>query len=232
MSTELTKKQIEILFDYVHRMGIHYIDLKHELVDHLATAIEDEMSKDSNISFNTSLWKVYRLYPYMFYNEFARSKQKELSRYWRRQVWGTLKQYLKSPKILIVFMLLTLFGSLAIIQPILPVWLLCIITSLGFGYQLTLRYKNSKHDELYLVLDKFNSANMWLFFGSYQITFQLWYIDNSLLTFLFNNNIGFYSIITLCTFSTVLMYSFLFESRKIIKEELKEKYPHLDIALT
>ncbi|MBK7635546.1 MAG: hypothetical protein IPJ13_15665 [Saprospiraceae bacterium] len=67
----LTTDQIQSLFAFVKSKYVRYIDVQYELVDHLATAIEDEMQKDSKLSFEAALSKVYARFPitgfYQFY---------------------------------------------------------------------------------------------------------------------------------------------------------------------
>ncbi|MFZ1455121.1 MAG: hypothetical protein WAT46_03705 [Saprospiraceae bacterium] len=48
MEKQLTMEQIETLFSFVKSKYVRYIDVQYELVDHLASAIEDEMQRIPN----------------------------------------------------------------------------------------------------------------------------------------------------------------------------------------
>ena len=81
MSVELSKKQIDWLFLYVRGKNVTYLDLQHELVDHFATAIEEDMMDDSIISFRSSLRNVASRFPDSEFDQFVKNKRKEIHKY-------------------------------------------------------------------------------------------------------------------------------------------------------
>ena len=57
---KLTEFQIQELYTFTQKKGIEYIDLQDELVDHLICAIEDELSKDPTLTFETVFKSEYK----------------------------------------------------------------------------------------------------------------------------------------------------------------------------
>ena len=59
MDKQLSKEQIDDIFNFVKSKYVRYIDLQYELVDHLASAVEEEMEQDQELNFSSALSKVY-----------------------------------------------------------------------------------------------------------------------------------------------------------------------------
>jgi hypothetical protein len=55
----LSNQQIEQLFAFTEKKLVRHYDVQCELVDHLATKIEEEMKADTTLSFDLALEKVY-----------------------------------------------------------------------------------------------------------------------------------------------------------------------------
>ena len=49
---KLTQEQIQEIEYALNKRGLDYIDLKYELLDHIATDIEQLMTEDKTISFD------------------------------------------------------------------------------------------------------------------------------------------------------------------------------------
>ena len=57
---KLSEEQIEQLYAFVRKKGLMYIDLQDEMVDHLANAIEDQMTENPEITFDKALQIEYK----------------------------------------------------------------------------------------------------------------------------------------------------------------------------
>lgn len=111
----LSKTEIQKLFDFTRKKYVRYIDVQVELVDHLATAIEELRSQDQSLSFDVALQKVYSRFPITGFNDLIQEKVKVLNFFW----WSKLKNYMISfmtwPKLLwfvLVFMIFYMMSSL------------------------------------------------------------------------------------------------------------------------
>lgn len=99
--TSLTKENIDHLFDFVKSKYVRYYDVQLELVDHLASAIEEEMNADSNLSFKAGLNKVYSRFPVTGFNNFIQEKTKGLQIFWAKKFFAFALDYFRFPKIIL-----------------------------------------------------------------------------------------------------------------------------------
>lgn len=112
----LSDHQVNKLFDFVKSKYVRYYDLQLELVDHLASSIEEEIIQDPALSFEQGLKKVYDRWPITGFNNFINKKKKGLEKYWRRRFWNYLKMYFQLPKIILVVLLSMVFFFSAQVQ--------------------------------------------------------------------------------------------------------------------
>ena len=75
----LTDQQIEALFAFTKKKYVHHYDVQVELVDHLATSIEEEMEKDTKISFEDALQRVYARFGIF---GFAKEQKRKQGKVW------------------------------------------------------------------------------------------------------------------------------------------------------
>jgi hypothetical protein len=113
----LTNEQIEMLFAFTRKKFVRGYDLQVELVDHLASNIEEEMSKDAKLSFDAALQKVYAGFGLFGFahvvQERAAALEKQHHKLWRKIIW----QYFTLPKVTLA---ITIFLSAYYVAPILP----------------------------------------------------------------------------------------------------------------
>jgi len=98
---ELTKENIDHLFTFVKSKYVRYYDVQLELVDHLASAIEEEMKGDGNISFQKGLENVYARFPVTGFNNFIQEKTKSLQIFWAKKFFTCALGYFRLPKIIL-----------------------------------------------------------------------------------------------------------------------------------
>ena len=135
MQRELTADQINELFDFVKSKYVRYIDVQYELVDHLATAIEEEMKINAALNFQTALDKVYSRFPITGFDKFVTAKEKAIKKYWLRKVWHIMTQYFTFPKIVLTTMLILIYGSLGFLCVKWPFILMISIGIIGIIYR-------------------------------------------------------------------------------------------------
>jgi hypothetical protein len=230
--TLLTENEIKSLFDFVKSKYVSYIDLQYELVDHLASAIEDEMSCDHCLSFEKALNKVYARFPITGFTHFVNSKQIGLKSYWRSKMFSILKGYFKLPKIFITLLLTIAFFMLYlntgndVFQVHMVILLLCSTILLGYeNYTSKQEHAQGK----YLFLDTFYST-------SYQFTgFVFFYFGMKLTENIDKININIYLFSALKTvFVLYLIISGHMRLRylpAVLKEEIAKKYGHLGLVI-
>jgi hypothetical protein len=231
---QLTAEQIQSLFDFVKSKYVRYIDVQFELVDHLASAIEDEMQKDSKLSFEAALSKVYARFPITGFTNFVASKASSLSSYWRRRYFNLLLSYFTPPKIFLtlliyIFAFQTAYffgkGGLAVLI------FVSYIINIGFLYN---HYRSIKFikgkQQNYLFLQ-----SSWAGSG---IPFVLQYWSIIFLNHIFaddqSNTLNLMHIslqALVCALSLITAHANFTIFPKMIYDEINNKYKHLGIVV-
>ena len=106
---QLTPEQIQHLFTFTEKKYVHWYDLQVELVDHLASRIEDEMESDPSLSFDSALGKVYKGFGISGFSKVVEEKSTQLYRQAGKIWWKEFLLFFKWPKIIL---LLTIFAVL------------------------------------------------------------------------------------------------------------------------
>ncbi len=126
---KLTKEQIQYIENYLIKNDVKFWDVRVELLDHIATAVEEKMKQD-NKSFLKALSEVHRgfgnqlmpRYDGDYYLEkslyqanngfkkFIRNKQKEFGRKYNKEFRKSFKQQFSSSRVYIELVLLVLIA--------------------------------------------------------------------------------------------------------------------------
>jgi hypothetical protein len=95
----LTHQQIETLFEFTRKKLVSYYDVQVELVDHLASSIEEEMTQDTTISFESALEKVYARFGIFGFAHVVQERQIALEKQHRKLWQQTFKNYFTIPRV-------------------------------------------------------------------------------------------------------------------------------------
>jgi len=96
---QLSKEQIEQLFTFTEKKYVRWYDLQVEVVDHLATHIEDLMENDNSLTFETALNKVYNGFGIFGFAKVVREKEVALEKSTQRLWWRAVGEFFTWPKI-------------------------------------------------------------------------------------------------------------------------------------
>lgn len=234
MKQELSAAQIEHLFDFVKSKYVRYIDVQHELVDHLATAIEEEMELNPNLNYYQALDKVYSHFPITGFVHFVAEKEKGVRRYWQRKIFNYFLDYLKLPKIVLLIGICGL--NYLLLQAFSPYGLL-VLLSAYFGFTIITHIINFRFfksmslcEKDYLVISTYKSLFynvgfppiFLIYFGDH-----LDFIEPQVLT-------TWYSILVSVVLGIMGIWNMasLTDFPKMLKEDLEQKYHHLDLKLS
>ncbi|WP_452603034.1 hypothetical protein [Pontimicrobium sp. MEBiC06410] len=123
---KLSKEEIQFIDQYLIKNGVKYWDVRLELLDHIILAVEYKITNEG-ISFNEALIEVHKgfgntantygvsltsIFNKALYsdnkgfNKFTLSKQKELGRKLRKQIWRTVLDNFKTPKFLLEYIVI------------------------------------------------------------------------------------------------------------------------------
>lgn len=228
--SQLTSEQIDHLFRFVGSKNVRYIDVQHEIVDHLASDIEIKMKEDKSLSFEKALHQIYSKFPITGFAVMIDDKEKSIRKYWRKKLLFGLSWFL-NPKPLLgislmvasVFYLLSHFGSIAFIIIFLSIYSLVLLTIYKKWDQ---PYTQTENQKNYLFLDIHRYAC-----SLKSMRFLIVFIPASFLelfTSIFMlSTFQLYYFSSIIIFSILIIYASIYIFPEILKEEIDDRYSHL-----
>ena len=147
MSKKLSEIQIIELFAFCKKRGVRYYDLQIELVDHLASAIEQKWEENQDLTLAEALPSAYKQFGIYGFSKFQMVKGKALRKKYSRLQWQYIREFYRLPKIIMtiafslsIFTTIRLSSNLTILSLI----LLCIYVVILLFYFLFFHNKNSQ----------------------------------------------------------------------------------------
>lgn len=110
--TTLTQQQIDRIFEFTSQKYIKYYDVQLELVDHIASRIEQMMADDPNLQFEPALQKVYKSFGIFGFTKVQDQKIVEMRQYWQAKKMNIYKSYLTLPLLVFTIALTLVFALL------------------------------------------------------------------------------------------------------------------------
>ena len=96
---KLTDEEIESLFDFCRKHYVPEYDLQIELVDHLASGIEEQWLEDPDIPFPIARINTFEKFGVYGFSKIKEQKEKELRRKYGTMFWQYTLEFYKFPKI-------------------------------------------------------------------------------------------------------------------------------------
>ncbi|MBU1821070.1 MAG: hypothetical protein KKG00_06120 [Bacteroidetes bacterium] len=112
--TPLTDEQIDALLAFVKSKYVDYYDVQLELVDHLASEVEQRMAANPAVSFDTALQQVYAGFGIFGFSDLVGEKTKAITRRNHRLWWQSFVEFFQLPKIVISLLVALLLVSIFI----------------------------------------------------------------------------------------------------------------------
>ena len=231
MNRKITQKETEKLFLFCEKHYVDYYDLQIELVDHLASAIEEQWEKDYGLDLNKALLNTFGKFGITGFGKIKQQKEKELRQKYNRLLWKYLLEFYRLPKIIMTLtftiVLFTLFqieeNSLWILVPYFTVITIAIIfyfykifprefkvkTKLGKSFMILNKLKEVQFLVFLVVLIPFQIANFWNIFN---------------INWIGNSDLGLFIIALLIVTFTIILYGQLMFIPKKIKEHFMEQF--------
>jgi hypothetical protein len=166
MSRKLTKEEIAVLFYFCENEEVYDYDLQIELVDHLASYIEDQWKADPEIEFEAAVENLYSKFGWKEFRKLERQIARQLKRKFRRMLWQNFLEYFRLPKIAITLIIMvsvfsvlrmTENNSLAIIILTVPISLVSIYyTFILFPKKIKVK---TTHNKSFMILEYLESIS-------------------------------------------------------------------------
>jgi hypothetical protein len=104
----LNPTQIQHIHSFVKRKYVDYYDVQIELVDHIATAIEEKVELNPKLDFYTALQEIYNSFGLFGFIEFVEEKEKQVQRRFRKMHCKERLSFFTVPKVIFTFTLVFL----------------------------------------------------------------------------------------------------------------------------
>lgn len=223
-STALTAEQISSLYRFCARHYVHYYDLQAELVDHLASAIEERMASQPRLSFDEALEEVYKGFGIKGFADVVAERERQLSRSNNRFRRELFFNYFRWPKLAFTLLLATVVYTLgkwfpvATVQWVGGICLLAIITGQAVVSSRIRRMARLQHKQL-LLTQNISSGVIWsTLFAQIWVSRHIWDEPNTL------SDLRLYALILLVTLSVVAIASY-YEYCKALYTRARQLYP-------
>lgn len=101
MKAELTSSQIDELNAFVEKKGVKPLDVRIELVDHLASDIEHHLSSAAGMTFEEALEKVYVKFERWGFDDLVQQAENNVRQRHAKLIWKLFIDFFKWPKAVI-----------------------------------------------------------------------------------------------------------------------------------
>lgn len=102
---KLTPEEVDSLLDFCTRHYVPEYDLQVELVDHLASGIENQWAENPDLPFQVALNNTFDQFGIFGFSKIKSQKEKELRRKYRNLFWKYTLEFFRLPKILLTILL-------------------------------------------------------------------------------------------------------------------------------
>ena len=226
--SKLSESEIQGLFEFTRKKYVRYKDVQIELVDHLASAIEELREKDPEIGFVKALYQVYEGFGIFGFAKIVEAKEKAMSRFWFRKIWKSLLSYFQLPVIL------GTIGSMILIYLLLstgmlPIKIFAITTGIVFFVSVIygMFNLNTRDEEInnYLYSKSYYGISLSLLgFPFYCLTFIIDFFSFINNQFPQSQMILVSILFPICM---ILIYILAFKIPGVLRKEIQTRYQHL-----
>lgn len=141
---KLTKEQLSEIQAFIEKKGIKQIEVKNEILDHVASAVEEKLSQTPTLSIQKAISEVYASFGVFGFLDMEESIQKQVLAQVNQHFWQKCLSFFKTRRIVYPILLSILGWQLSFLlpSPNSKIWHLLLIIN-GFWYVLSI-YKMGK----------------------------------------------------------------------------------------
>jgi len=100
---KLTEEEIELIYDFCYERNVSEYEIQAELVDHLASAIEENWKENPEISFFDNLFEIYRQFGTDGFQTLTKSKKRAFQKQYNYLFLKFLGSFFQLPRIIFTF---------------------------------------------------------------------------------------------------------------------------------
>jgi len=231
MNRTVTNEETQKLFKFCHKHYVYHYDLQVELVDHLASSIEEQWEADPELSFDEALKNTFKKFGIHGFSKIKEQKQKELRRKYNILIWKYLLEFFSWPKIIMTaaftLVLATLFkvveNDIWVVAPY-----FISLTVFCFYYYFRIFPKKFKIEKVngkkFLLLEQLKRGQVGVFIAM-QMAIQSFNFGHILKISSFQSNVGITVVSLYIILFTIGLYGEMFYVPSKIKEYFREQFP-------
>ena len=233
MNRTLTQQETDLLFRACENRDVFHYDVQVELVDHLASAIEEQWIEDPKIPFKYALYVAAKKFGPTGFSQIKEQKQKELSRKYNLILWHYLLEFYRWPKMLLTLTLS--FGVLLLLKNISGLhWVFLSYTMVlcigAVVYDLRYKSKHKIHtvgNKSFLLLKQLKNLQSAALFlcCSPVLSFTIFNMMREVKLSLPSNNVLLFPIALFIVSSIIVLFGYFFYIPQKIKEHFSEQFP-------
>jgi hypothetical protein len=103
MSRHITPEETNELFTFCKKHQIYHYDVQIELVDHMASAIEEQWEEDSELNFNIALKRTFSKFGIYGFSKIEKQKARGLKKKYNRLLLRFVLEFYRWPKVISTF---------------------------------------------------------------------------------------------------------------------------------
>lgn len=231
MNRKITPEENNDLFRFVHKHYVYHYDLQIELVDHLASAIEEQWEENADISFNEGLKNTFKKFGIYGFSKIKEQKQKELVKKYNRILWKYILEFFSWPKIMMTaaftLVLATIFKVVNNdIWVLIPIFVSLTIFILFYYFLIfPKKFKLDKvNGKKFLLLEQLKRGQQVVFLAM-QLGIQSPNICRVFDFQTLQNNTGIFGVSLFIVLITIMLVGEMFFVPSKIKEHFSEQFP-------
>lgn len=212
--------QLEQIETFVKSKYVEYYDIQVELVDHLASNIEQEMDSNPNLDFDKALTNGYKKFGIFGFSDFVEERQKAVYSQSIKKYWKTFFEFFKIPNFVYSLLIFTLFYLVAknangaiLVVVFIMVFILVAAFSIYFSFI------QKRKQKLKLVQREYQP--FWISLSGFILNLSSFFLNKNEKEFIFFNPLiiaSFLTILIIGTWAEII-------ARQRIFEKLQLDYP-------
>ena len=230
MNRTITTEETEKLFEFCRKHYVAHYDLQVELVDHLATSIEEKWCENPEISFETVLSGTFKKFGISGFSKIKAQKQKELARKYNQLLWKYLREFFSWPKIILTFALTVVLTTIfRLIENdnwvLVPIFLsISLFVLYHYLFVFPKNYKKAQvNGKKFMLLEQMGRGQA-ISFALVQLMVQSPTLLRIFKLEVLQNTIEIFGISLLIVLLCIILYGEMFFVPSKIKEHFKEQF--------
>ncbi|MBT8231490.1 MAG: hypothetical protein KJN84_02605 [Bacteroidia bacterium] len=230
--SQLSKEEIQQIFDYTERMNTKYKDVQIEIVDHIASGIERAHLRYKDKTFARKLYEFTGELSNDFFYQIESSKRKGIEKQWWRIFWQSVIKIIHPPMVIawilmsiLFYFSMTRFGvEVESKNYIFLFWFEPFII-----YYLWKTHKFDEHENNYLFIKIFDDTMFKIYAFVYLAPLI---ISHNIFDFFTSNSFVIAGYAIWYGLLSVILYIIFVTLPKKFSNQIETKYSHLNLNLS